>query len=186
MLKPFISRKALFAPAMLLLCGIFLNSCREDMPILVPPSGLTIGTGTPSVSAKSTINLKINNTQNDILNVKPAVILFNIVTGGASLPLFRNYLIAGDNGSATNRVLYSVTFHSDSVGNNIYVFDGSQVIANKKTYTSFSISGANKFTVNKLDEKAYLTNGTFSYYVYDDVLHPTDSLYVTGSFNISK
>lgn len=185
MIKPLISRKVFFVPAILLLCGIFLQSCTEEMPILTPASGYS--SSVPgSVSSKSVINLKINNAPNDITNVKPGIILFNIISGGTTLPRFRNYLIAGDNGSTTNRVLYSVTFHSDSVGNNIYVFDGSQVIINKKTYTSFNISGTNKFTVAKLDEIASSTSGSFGYYVYDDVLHPTDSLYVTGAFNIFK
>lgn len=184
MIKPFF-RKAIFAPAMLLLCSIFLQSCSEEMPILTPQNGYT-SSAPGSVSSKSMINLKINNASNDISNVKPEIILFNIVSGGTTLPQFRNYLIAGDNGSTTSRVLYSVTFHSDSVGNNIYVFDGSQIIVNKKTYTSFNISGANKFSVTKLDEKTYSTSGNFGYYVYNNVLHPTDSLYVAGSFNILK
>ena len=185
MIKPFIFRKALFAPAMLLLGSIFLHSCTEEMPIL-KPLGTYSNYVPATVSSKSMINLKINNTQSDITNTKPGTIVFNVVTGGTTLPNFRTYLIAGDNGSTTNRALYSVTFHSDSVGNNIYVFDGSQVIVNKKTYTSFNISGSNKFSVTKLDEKTNTAVGSFSYYVYDDALHPTDSLYVTGAFNIFK
>lgn len=177
-------RSALFAPAILLLCGIFLQSCTEEMPVLQPTSGVNLSTG--SVSTKSVINLKVNDVQKNITNVKPQVILFNINSGGVTAPSYRFYTLAGDNGSTTNRLLYSAAFHSDSVGNNIFIFDASQVIVGQKVYTSFNISGKSNFKVDKVDEKAYTTSGNFGYYVYDDILNPKDSLYVTGSFNIAK
>lgn len=186
MIKPLTFRKAVLASAMLFLCSISLHSCTEEMPILTPSGGFISSSGVGSVSSKSIVNIKINAVQSNITNVKPQNILFTINSGGSTMPSFRSYAIAGDNGSTTNRLLYSVAFHSDSAGNNTYVFDGSQVIANKKIYTSFNISGSNKFSISKLDEKTYSTAGTFGYYVYDDILNPTDSLYVTGSFNILK
>ncbi|MGI4021040.1 MAG: hypothetical protein ACRYFA_06000 [Janthinobacterium lividum] len=177
-------RSALLAPAMLLLCGIFLQSCTEEMPALKSPSSVNYSTG--SASSKSIINLKINDVQRSITNVKPEIIIFNINSGGVALPSFRSYTLAGDNGNTTNRLVYSAAFHSDSVGNNTYIFDASQVIVGQKVYTSFNVSGKSNFKVDKVDEKAYTTSGSFGYYVYDNILMPKDSLYITGSFNIVK
>lgn len=178
-------QKSLCAILILLLSGIFLQSCMEEMPILVPQNGTLTGT-TGMVSSKSTISLNINNNPQNISNIKPNNIIFTNVTGGASLPLFKEYFIVGDNGNQTSSLSYSASFHTDTVGSKNFVFESSQLFFNKKTYTTFNISGTAKFNIEKLDDAANTVSGTFGYYVYDDILKPTDSVYVSGSFNILK
>ncbi len=183
MRKPSSFRGVLFAPAMLILFGVFLQSCTEEIPILKP---LNRSSNSITVSSKSTISLNFNNTANTITNINPSNILFSTMPGGASLPLLKSYIVAGNNGSKTSNLLYGVSFHTDTIGNNKFIFDSSQLVINKKTYTTFNISGKVKFTVDKLDDTANTASGSFSYYVYDDIIKPTDSIYVSGSFNILK
>ncbi len=185
MIKSLSFRKALLAPAMLLLSGIFLQSCTEEMPILHPPSGAS-SSGIGTTSSKSVINLSINNNANNITNNKPNNILFTSVAGGATLPLLKLYTFAGNNGSQTNNLTFGASFHTDTIGNKKFIFDSSQLLFNKKTYTTFNISGTAKFTVDKLDDVANTASGSFGYYVYDAIINPTDSVYVSGTFNFMK
>ncbi|RYY07417.1 MAG: hypothetical protein EOP43_03310 [Sphingobacteriaceae bacterium] len=171
-------RSALFAPAMLLLCGIFLQSCTEEMPVLTP---LDI-----TVSSKSTIVLKINNTTSTINNVLPGNIEFRETSRDPAFPLYRQYGIAASNNNQTNLLDYAVAFHTDTAGSKNYTLEISQLTINKKTYSTANIYRNAVFKVDKLDATNNTTTGSFSYYVYDDILSPKDSIYVTGSFNILK
>ncbi len=178
MIKPFSFHKALFAPAMLLLCGIFLQSCTEEIPILKPRSS--------SVSSKSTIVLNVNNTAYTINDVSPNTIEFRETSRDPAFPLYRQYGIAASNNSQTNLLDYALSFHTDTVGSKKYTLEISQLTINKKTYSTANIYGNAAFKVDKLDAVDNTTSGSFGYFVYDDILTPTDSIYVSGTFNIVK
>lgn len=184
MTKPTTFRSKFFSPLMLLLCIVSLQSCWEEMPVLKPlnPTDTVAG----SVSSKSIIYLNINNAANNITNIKPSTILFTNVTGGATLPLFKEYFLIGDNESKSANVVYTVAFHTDTIGSKKFIFESSELVVNKKTYSTFNISGSEVFAINQLDDNANTASGKFSYYLYDSVINPKDSIFVDGTFSILK
>lgn len=178
MIKSLILRKAILAPAMLLLCGIFLQSCTEEMPILTQLSKSTNG---------NVIILNIKNKAYTLKNVNPGFVYFtNITAGGSANSSFQQYGLAGSNGNETNPLDCIINFDTDSVHVGKYVLSTSQVNYNNVTYTTSNASGNAKFTVNQLNATTNTTSGSFAYYLYDSVFVPTDSIYVSGTFNIVK
>ena len=178
MYKLFSFRSVLLAPAMLLLCSIFLQSCSEEMPILKPL--------TSSPSSKSTVVLNINNTVYTINDVSPSTIEFAQTNTDPTQPLYRQYGIAASNNDQTNLLDYAVTFHTDTVGSKNYGLEVCLLNINKKSYATANPYGNAVFKVDKIDAANNTTSGSFSYFVYDDILSPTDSIYVRGTFNIVK
>lgn len=178
MLKPISFGRKLLAPAMLLLTGIFLQSCADEVPILMPLSG--------SVSSKSIVVLNFKNTTYTINDVKPGTILFAVTGTDPKFPLYKQYGFDATNNSQTDLLDYAVSFHTNTVGSKKYTLEVSQVTLNKKTYSTANIYGNAVFKVDKLDAANNTTSGSFSYFVYDDILSPTDSIYVSGTFNIAK
>ena len=171
-------RSAPIAPAVLLLCGIFLQSCTEEMPLLKPSD--------TSVSSKSTVVLNINNTASTINSVSPQTIEFRETSRDPAFPLYRQYGIAASNNNQTNLLDYAVAFHTDTAGSKNYTLEICQLTMNKKTYSTANIRGNAVFKVDKLDATANTATGSFRYYLYDDILSPKDSIFITGSFNIVK
>jgi hypothetical protein len=178
MTKIFSIKKEIFSPVMLLLCGLFLHSCTEEMPILTPNSAFTSGI--------SAIVFKVNNTPYTIVNKVPGYVYFANVTVGSNNNLYSQYNISGSNGSQTYPIDYLLTFGPDSTNTNNFVFGTSQVTINKKTYSTINANGKAKLTIDKIDTNNNTAAGSFSYYVYNSVFSPTDSIYVSGTFNIVK
>ncbi|MVN21975.1 hypothetical protein [Mucilaginibacter arboris] len=170
-------RRAIIALAMLLLCGIFLQSCTEEMPILVPRSKAING---------SVIVLNIRNKAYTIRNENPGFVYFTNITPGSGNNLSQQYGIAGSDGSPTNPLDCIINFNADSVHAGNYILSTSQVNYNNVTYTTSNPSGNAKFKVNQLNAAANTTSGSFAYYLYDSVFIPTDSIYVSGTFSITK
>jgi len=179
MIKPFSFHKALFASAMLLLCGIFLQSCTEEIPILKPRNG----SGT--TSNNSNIVVKVNNTAYTLTNKAPGYAIFVPVTTGTGASSSTQYSVNGSNGIQTNVLDFGFSYISNSV-NNKYVLKSAQLEINNKTYTTLNSSGTAQLTVDKMDVAALTSSGSFSYYLYDSPYSPTDSIYVSGTFNIVK
>ncbi|RYE26663.1 MAG: hypothetical protein EOP42_20505 [Sphingobacteriaceae bacterium] len=173
-------RKALLAPAMLFLCGIFLQSCTEEMPILSPDDL------SAKSSSKSTVVINVNNAVYTINDVKPSTIIFATTGTDPQFPLYKQYGFDATNNNQANMLDYAVSFHTDTVGSKKYTLEISQLTLNKKTYSTANIYGNAVFKVDKLDAANNTTSGSFSYFVYDDILTPKDSIYVSGTFNIVK
>ncbi len=170
----FLSRK-LFAPAMLLLSSIFLQACTEEMPILAPLNG---------ASNNSTIVLNINNAAYTLTNKAPGYAIFANVTSGTGTTSTTQYNVTGSKGTQTNALDFILAYEINTA--NKYVLATSQLDFNNKTYTTVNSSGAAKLTVDKMDATANTATGSFGYYLYDSVFTPTDSIYVSGTFNIVK
>jgi hypothetical protein len=176
MTKIFSFRKEIFSPLMLLLCGIFLQSCTEEMPILTPNYNFN----------ESTIVFNVNNKPYIVVNKTPGYVYFANVTVGSNNTLYSQYNISGSNGSQTNPIDYLLTFGPDNTNTNNYIFGTSQVTFNKKTYSTINANGKAKIIVDKLDTGNNTASGSFSYYLYDSVSSPKDSIYISGTFNIVK
>ncbi|MGI4021039.1 MAG: hypothetical protein ACRYFA_05995 [Janthinobacterium lividum] len=160
----------------LLLCGMFLQSCTEEMPILTPLSD-------PNTS-RIVLNIKYKTYK--IIDKLPGYVFFANVTVGSGNTLYSQYNVSGSNSSQTNAIDYLLTFGPDSVNTSNYVFGTSQLTFNNKTYTTTNKSGKAIIKVDALDTYVNTASGSFAYYLYDNVLSPTDSIYVTGTFNIIK
>ncbi len=174
----FTLRKALLAPAMLFLCGIFLQSCTEEMPILKPLS--------VNPSNSSFIILNIKNKAYTLKNVNPGFVYFTNITAGTGNSTMQQYGIAGSDGNEKNPLDCIINFDTDSVHAGKYVLSSSQLNYNNIVYTTNNTFGNAKFTVDQLNNATNTANGSFAYYLYDSVYTPTDSVYVSGTFNIVK
>lgn len=172
----FIKCKRHLAVVTLILCGIFLQSCTEEMPILTPLSD-------PNISS---VVLNIQNKTYRVVNKLPGYVFFANVTVGSGNSLYSQYNISGSNSSQTNAIDYVLTFGPDNANSNNYVFGSSQLTFNNKTYTTTNVSGKAVIKINSLDTYANTASGSFAYYLYDKVTSPTDSVYVTGTFNVIK
>jgi hypothetical protein len=172
--------RLLSAAVMLLLSGIFLNSCTEDMPILMPISS--------SVSTKSTVIVNVKNTNStySINDIRPSTVVFATTGKDPAYPLYRQYGFDATNNSQTNLLDFAVSFHTDTAGSRRYTLELSQLTVNKKTYSTANIYGNAVFKVEKLDGTGNTATGSFGYFLYDDITSPTDSIYVSGTFNIVK
>ncbi len=170
--------RLLTVAVVLLLSGIFLNSCTEEMPILTPNSGSS------SASNKSIIALNIGNSAYSLKNQDPGFAIFASVSTGTGTSTYTQYNITGSNGSQTNALDFILAYGLDA--KNKYVVTTSQLDFNNKTYTTLNLAGNAKLTIDKMDANTNTASGNFSYYLYDSVFTPTDSIYVTGSFNIVK
>lgn len=174
--KNFSLKKGRLAPAILFLCSIFLHSCTEEMPILTPLSD-------PNTSS---IVLNIQNKTYKVVNRLPGYVFFANVTVGSGNALYSQYNISGSNGSQTNAIDYVLTFGPENANSGNYVFGTSQLTFNNKTYTTTNASGKAVIKIDALDTYVNTASGSFAYYLYDKVLSPTDSVYVTGTFNVIK
>ncbi len=176
MSKRFSFRSAMFAAAMLLLCGTFLQSCTEEMPILAPLNGTT---------NNSKIVLNVNNATYTLTNKNPGYVFFAPITVGTGSSSNIQYNVNGSNGLQTNAVDFIIDFGLNA--NNKYVLVGSQLNLNNKSYTTvYNNTGKAQLTINKIDTIANATSGSYAYYLYDSAFTPTDSIYVNGTFNIVK
>jgi hypothetical protein len=178
MIKPLTFKKAVAAFAMLFLCGISLYSCTEEMPILNPNS-------ISSISNNSSIVVNINNSAYVIKNKTPDYAIFASITSGTNNTSNTQYNVSGSSSSKTAPIDFVLAFATDSLSKK-YIVTTSQVDVNNKTYTTLNKFGDAKLTVSKMDEKANTATGTFGYYLYDSVFTPTDSIFVSGTFNIIK
>lgn len=175
----FTLRKALLAPAMLFLCAIFLQSCTEEMPIL-KPSDLN---GTASTN--STIVVNVDKTAYTLKNAAPGYAIFAGVTIGSGTAATTQYNVSGSNGLKANRVDFLIDFGLDA--NKKYVVLGSQLDLGDKSYTTlYNQTDKAQLTVTKMDTIANTATGSYAYYLYNSTASPTDSVYVSGTFNIVK
>jgi hypothetical protein len=163
---------------MLLLSGVFLNSCTEEMPVLTPLSGSGI------TSNKSIITVNIGNSTYSLKNQDPGYAIFASASTGSGTSTYTQYNITGSNGSQTNALDFILAYGLNT--NNKYIVTTSLLDYNNKTYSTLNLTGAAKLTVDKMDANASTANGSFGYYLYDDIFTPTDSIYVSGTFNIVK
>ncbi|RYX82021.1 hypothetical protein EON73_04515 [bacterium] len=175
-------RNAFIPTAMLLLSGIFLQSCVEEMPILKPSDV------SKTVSTNSTIVVNVNKSVITLKNTNPGYVFFASATVGIGANNTQ-YDISGSNGLQTNAVDFDINFNLNSTSKK-YVLLGSQLNFNNKSYTTV-YNGMNgiekaKLTFNKIDTIANTANGSYAYYLYDSAFTPTDSIYVSGTFNIVK
>lgn len=162
---------------MLLLCGIFLQSCTEEMPILT--SANTTITG-------SYIKLNIDNKAYTIVNKLPGYVYFSNITVGVGTNLVAQLTVAGNNGNQNNLLDYALNFSEDTSKAGSYDFASSKLSLNGKSYITTNPYGKAKLNINQLDDTAKTANGSFAYYVYNSASNPTDSVYVTGTFNVVK
>ncbi|MGI4730009.1 MAG: hypothetical protein ACRYGB_15675 [Janthinobacterium lividum] len=176
--KLFKLRKALLAPAMLFLCGVFLQSCTEEMPIL--SANDLIG----KTSNASSIALKVNTANYTLVNKDPGYAIFAPVTSGTGTTSNIQYNVSGSNGLQTGTVDFVLAYTLTS--SNTYVLTTSQLDLNNKTYTTLNASGNAQLTIVKMDVTANTASGSYGYYLYDSPSSPTDSVYVSGTFNIVK
>lgn len=161
---------------MLLLSAFFLNSCTEEMPVLKPLSGTAIN--------KSSIVIKVNNSTYTLTNKEPGYAIFVPVTLGTGASSYTEYSVNGSNGSETNVLDFGFSYILNSTTNQ-YVITSSQLQLNNKNYVTLNSSGAAQLKVDKMDAAANTGSGSFSYYLYDSVYNtPTDSVFVSGTFNI--
>lgn len=166
--------KRIFTLALLLLCSFFLHSCTEDMPILTPLSDPNI----------STIVLNIQNKTYKVVNKLPGYVFFANVTVGSGNALYSQYNVSGSNSSQTNAIDYVLTFGPDKTNTSSYAFGTSQLNFNNKTYITNNTSGKATIKIDALDTNVNTASGSFAYYLYDKIVSPTDSIYVTGTFNV--
>lgn len=175
----FTLRKALLAPAMLFLCGIFFQSCTEEMPIL-KPSDLNGNTST-----SSNIVVNVDKTAYTLKNVAPGYAIFFGVTLGSGTSATTQYNVSGSNGLKANGVDFLIDFGLDA--NKNYVVLGSQLDLGDKSYTTlYNQTSKMQLTVAKMDTIANTASGNYAYYLYNSTVSPTDSVYVSGTFNIVK
>lgn len=179
MSKPLNFGRMFFTPAMLFLCGVFLQSCTEEMPILKPLNG------SAKTSNASNIALKVNNTTYSLTNKDPGYAIFVPITTGTGSSTATQYSINGSNSSQTNLLDFGFSYILDST-NNKYLLTSGQLTLNNKNYATINSSGTAKLTVAKMDTLALTAAGNYSFYLYDSPFSPTDSIYVSGTFNIVK
>lgn len=179
MIKSLTLRKAILAPAMLLLCGIFLQSCTEEMPILKPSdlSGTT--------STNSTIVVNVNKSTFTLKNTAPGYAYFATIGIGSGTSASTQYNVNGGNGLKTNAVDFILNFGLDA--NKKYVLLGSQLDFNEKNYaTIYNQTSKAQLSISKIDTIANTTSGSYACYLYNSAASSTDSIYVSGTFNIVK
>lgn len=179
MLKPLSLGRKLLAPAMLLLTGIFLQSCADEVPILQPLNG------SGKTSNASNIALKVNNTSYTLTNKDPGYAIFVPITTGTGTSSATQYSINGSNGSQTNTLDFGFSYILNTTSNK-YLLTGGQLTINNKSYATINSSGTAQLTVDKMDVLAFTATGKYSFYLYDTPFSPTDSIYVSGTFNIVK
>ncbi len=179
MIKSLTLRKAVLTPAMLLLCGIFLQSCTEEMPILSPND--LIG----KTSNSSSIVVNVNKSVFTLNNKAPGYAFFAVGTVGTGSSSNTQYNVSGSNGLQTNGIDFIIDFDLNT--SKKYVLVGSKLNFNDKSYTTV-YNGTKKaqLTINKMDTIANTINGSYAYYLYNSASSPTDSIYVSGTFNIVK
>ena len=174
----FTLREALLAPAMLLLCGIFLQSCTEEMPIL-KPSDLSAN------SSGSTIVVNANKSTFTLKNVAPGYAYFAPIGLSSGTYSGTQYNVNGGNGLKDNSVDFVLDFGLDA--GKKYVVLSSQLDLGDKSYTTLNNQNVKaQLTVTKLDTIANAASGSYAYYLYNSAVSPTDSIYVNGTFNIVK
>lgn len=174
-------RNAIVAPAMLLLSGIFLQSCVEEMPILKPSDVTKIA------SSSSTLIVNVDKSTFTLKNADPGYVFFAGGTVGTGTNSTQ-YNISGSNGLQTNAVDFIINFNMND--NKKYVLLGSRLNFNNKSYTTVynGLNGIEKaqLTFNKIDTIANTANGSYGYYLYNSASTQPDSIYVSGTFNIVK
>lgn len=179
MIKSLTLCKAILAPAMLLLCSIFLQSCTEEMPILSPNNV----SGTSSNSSSIVVN--VNKSTFTLNNKAPGYAFFAAGTVGTGSSSNTQYNVSGSNGLQTNAVDFIIDFSLNT--SKKYLLVGSQLDFNNKSYTTvYNGTGKSQLTINKIDTIANTASGSYAYYLYNSASSPTDSVYVSGTFNIVK
>lgn len=178
----FTLRKALLAPAMLFLCGIFLQSCTEEMPIL-KPNDLKVTTSTTS-----TIMVNVDKSTFTLKNTDPGYAFFASSSIGTGSSSNTQYNISGSNGLQTNTVDFIIDFNLNA--SKQYILLGSKLDINNKSYSTVynGLTGIPKalLTITKMDTIANTASGSYAYYLYNSASTSTDSIYVSGTFNIVK
>jgi hypothetical protein len=138
------------------------------------------GVSYADVDVRSVIQINVNNAAYSIKSA-PDVISFSTTAINATTPYFRQYLVSGTTATAT--ITFTLSFHTDTIGNGKYVMEGSQVKLNGKNYISLAGKTTDKVTVTKLDASKNVYSGSFSFYAYNKIL-ATDSVLVTGAYTI--
>lgn len=172
-----INCKQHFVVAMLLLCSVFLHSCTEEMPILMPLN---------TVYKVNSVTLTINGKSYIIINKTPGYVNLTSITAGAGTSLYSQSNISASNSNAGDLISFIINFGPDTKNAGNYVLSTSQLSFNNKIYTTVNADGKANLKVANLNSNNNTANGTFGYYLYNSTKNPTDSIYVSGSFNILK